>query len=497
MLIFARMGSMVRLRATPAHRPRARFWPRILSCAAWAVAAAGAGTALAQQREPAAEPPAADASAAEALPSDAPEQAEAESEAAASGAAESQAAPEEAAPRFVTRFEAQIEMQRLAAEEQYAQAADIGAQLIPLTTQEFGIESLETASAYEALASVQSRLGEHTQAEANYLQALTIYREIAGSFDEMLIDPLLGLGDNYHEGGQYLNAVSAYNEARTVSRRVDGLLNEGQIVMLDRLTESFERLDQLAEAHTQQLEALMLVERNHPPASQEVFDAIYKYGAWLRSVHRYNEEREQYFRIERIVRDMYGDDSPRLVRPLRERAISFRVQGNAASQGISGLRDALAIVEAQDNPDPLMLGAVLRDIGDWDVAFGRLGTDGADYLRSWRALGEAPNGEQLRNEWYGGIEFVFSAPLSRRGLSDDPEAPRGRVLVRFDIDQYGRSENVTIVDSQPAGLKDEAVARHIRQSRFRPNISDGQLVVSRNRALDIVFRYSEGDEDED
>jgi hypothetical protein len=46
-----------------------------------------------------------------------------------------------------------------------------------------------------------------------------------------------------------------------------------------------------------------------------------------------------------------------------------------------------------------------------------------------------------------------------------------------------------VVTSDPAGLKDEAVARHIRESRFRPNIVDGELVTTRGRALDVVFRY--------
>jgi TonB family protein len=136
-----------------------------------------------------------------------------------------------------------------------------------------------------------------------------------------------------------------------------------------------------------------------------------------------------------------------------------------------------------------MLADVRREIGDWDVAFARIGTQGAEYMRSWSSLGAVPNGEQLRKSWYGGIESVLSAPLSPRSLTNDPEAPRGHVLVRFDIDATGRSQNVTVVSSDPVGLKDEAVARHIRESRFRPNIVDGRLVTTRGRALDVVFRY--------
>jgi tetratricopeptide (TPR) repeat protein len=394
------------------------------------------------------------------------------------------------AERVITRFEAEIELRRLIAEGQYAEAAEIGVQWVPLTEAEFGPQSLEAAEAYATLAAVQSNLGDYTTAENNYLHALSIYREVAGSFTEAIIEPLLGLGDNYQSSRQYTNAISAYNEARTVSRRVYGLQNEGQIVILDRLTKTYGDLDQPIEAHEQQLEALELVTRNHGPNSPESLEAIYRYALWLRSANRYTEEREQYFRAERLIIESYGDESVMLVRPLRERAISFREQGAATAQGIGGLRDALALLEAEVNPDPLMLAEVLRDIGDWDVAFNRIGTQGAEYLRSWALLGGVPNGEELRKTWYGGIETVFSAPLSPRSLSSDPSAPRGHVLVRFDIDAFGRSQNVTVLASDPPGLKDEAVARHIRESRFRPNIVDGKLVTTQNRALDVVFRYA-------
>jgi tetratricopeptide (TPR) repeat protein len=394
------------------------------------------------------------------------------------------------AERVITRFEAEIELRRLIAAGQHAEAAKIGEQWVPLTEAEFGPQSLEAAEAYATLAAVQSKLGDYTTAENNYLHALSVYREVAGSFTEALIEPLLGLGDNYQSSGQYTNAVAAYNEARTVSRRVYGLQNEGQVEMLDRLTETHDRMNQPIEAHERQLEALQLVTRNHGASSPETLEAIYKYALWLRGAHRYTEEREQYFRAERLIIENYGENSVMLVRPLRERAISFRVQAAATPQGIGGLRDALAILEAEANPDPLMLAEVLRDIGDWDVAFNRIGTEGTEYLRSWALLGNVPNGEELRESWYGGIETVLSAPLSPRSLSNDPSAPRGHVLVRFDIDAFGRSANVTVVASDPPGLKDEAVARHIRESRFRPNIVDGELVTTRNRALDVVFRYA-------
>lgn len=397
------------------------------------------------------------------------------------------------ANQIVSRFEAELEMQRLMQEERYAEATEFGPTLVHLTEEEFGLKSTAAADAYVELADAERLAGEYEKAETGYLHALDLYREADGQFSARLIDPLVSLGDNYQESGEYTKALSAYDDARNVSRRVYGLLNEGQVEILDRLTKSYESLDQLPEAQEQQLAALTLVQRSYPPSSPEVLDAIYKYALWLRESHRYNEERDQYFRADRIIRDAYGDMSVYLVKPLRERANSFRIQGVASSQGSGGLDDALEILQAQADPDPRMLAELLRDRGDWQIAFSRFGGDGSEYLQSWQLLGELPDGDALREEWYSGIEFVLRAPLSRTGLTDDPEAPNGHVLVRFDITPIGRTENVSVIASEPPGLKDDAVSRQVRQSRFRPNIEDGQIITATNRALDFQFRYLTGE----
>jgi TonB family protein len=77
-----------------------------------------------------------------------------------------------------------------------------------------------------------------------------------------------------------------------------------------------------------------------------------------------------------------------------------------------------------------------------------------------------------------------------RGLSEEQNAPRGHVLVSFDLDIMGQSGNVTVVESEPTGLKDEAVLRHIRRSRFRPQMANGDLVHAEALALQFNFRYA-------
>lgn len=405
------------------------------------------------------------------------------------GDAQASAEPGDASPPPATRLETLLDFTRLAQEERYEDALPLGEELLKLTEAEFGARSLETAEAYETVARVQSQAEEHVLSEQNFLHAVALIRSVDGTFSELAVEPLMGLGDNYQEWGQYLNAITAYNEARTINRRVFGLLNEGQIPILDRMTDSFQSLEQYQEADEQQLTILNLAERNYPPGSPEYLEGIYHYAEWLRESGRYHEERAQYARAQRIIRDQYGKESVLLVRPLREIGNSFRHQRIPEGQGISALRSALEILELPQQDDPRAEAEVLRDMGDWEIAFSRMDPDLNYYRRAWQLLGEVDNGEQLRETWFGQLENVLGEPISQRGLSSDPDAERGHVIVQFNVDRYGRTQDVSVSSSDPPGLKDEAVARAVRRWRFRPFMVDGEIVEKERLALQFNYRY--------
>jgi TonB family protein len=364
-------------------------------------------------------------------------------------------------------------------------------QLVATNIAEFGRKSLAVAEAYVDLADAQRQAKEYEKAAESYLAAVDVYRSIDGPFTPLAIAPLTGLGDNYHEAEDDANAVAAYSEARTVSRRAYGLHNEEQIALLDRMSRSLLDLNQVTEAEAQQVEALRLIQRSHPADSDAVLEAIYKYADWLGERTLFQLQRDQYMRALRIIREVHGDRDVRLVTPLLGIGNTYRDERNPAGPGISSLEDALALLLEQPERDPVALAGALRDIGDWSVAFGKTGYEGMEYQRAWQLLESAPNGAQLRREWFTGANYVLYEPISPRGLSTDPDAASGHVTVSFDIDVAGNSTNVQLVESNPVGLKDEAVLRHIRRSRFRPVIEQGQLVPGRNLAIQVKFRYLE------
>ena len=375
-------------------------------------------------------------------------------------------------------------------------------QLVANAVAEFGRKSLQAAEAYLDLADAQRRAKQHEEAAENYLAAVEVYRSVDGAFTPLAIPPLTSLGDNYREANDHVNAVASYSEARTVSRRAYGLHNTEQIDLLDRMSRSLLDLDQLSEAEAQQLEALRLIQRSNPPDSDAVLEAIYKYAEWLGDRLMFQHERDQFMRALRIIRE-------RLWRPRRTASQSAARDRQHVSRGTQSRRrrdlvapGSAALLLEQPERDPVAIATALRDIGDWAVAFGKTGYDGMEYQRAWTLLGSAPNGEQLRREWFSGANYVLYEPISPRSLSTDPDAPSGHVTVSFDIDVAGNSSNVTLIDSDPVGLKDEAVLRHIRRSRFRPAIADGQLITAKNLAIQVKFSYqpeavSAADEDDD
>jgi len=392
-------------------------------------------------------------------------------------------------PAPVTRLETLLEVNRLADAGRHDDAQPLLEQLLRLTEQEFGPTSREAAQAYELAGRIEREADDHQRAEEYFLKAVDIVRSLDGTYTELAIEPLLGLGDNYHEAGQYVNAITAYNEARTVSRRVHGLLNEGQVPILDRLTESFRALDQYAEADEQQQTILQLAERNHPRGSPEHLEAIYGYGLWLRDSGRYHDERARYAQAMRLIRDVHGKESVLLVRPLREIGNSYRAQRLPDNQGISSLRSALELLDAQGGEYPLLRAEVLRDIADWDIAFSKVDPDIERYVLAWQLLGELEDGDALRREWFEPLQSVFDEPISQRGLSRAPEARPGHVIVAFDVDRFGRASDVRVVQSEPAGFKDDAVVRAVRRWRFRPLVRDGEVVARDDVALRVNFRY--------
>lgn len=392
------------------------------------------------------------------------------------------------------RFETQIAFDAEVAAKQYGEAATTGERLVELTASEFGDKSLELATVLTKLGDVQREDGDHDAAEQTFMRAINIVRETDGQFSTHLIAPMVGLGNNYEAAGDHLNALSTFSEARALNRRAFGILNPDQVPIMDLMSDTLYKMDRMSDAEDLQVEALEMAERTYGQDTIGTLDAIYKYARWLHRFNRVGDELDQYQHAIKIIEDAEGDTSLRLVTPLRAIGNSLREQRIEDGHGIGSLRHALDIIKSQPDPDPLELAKTLRDIGDWRTAFTRVGVDGDEYVQAWELLGQVENGEALRHEWFTGVEYVLFEPLPSRRISRDADALEGHVLVKFDLDESGRPDNIEVVQSDPPGLKDDAALRSLRQSRFRPNMKDGKIVATHGLAVNFRYPYIPEDE---
>jgi TonB family protein len=67
-----------------------------------------------------------------------------------------------------------------------------------------------------------------------------------------------------------------------------------------------------------------------------------------------------------------------------------------------------------------------------------------------------------------------------------PRKAKGHVVVSIEITETGRVGNVTVVESTPNGVFDEAALTAVRKWQYEPRREDGTAVASQARAR-LVF----------
>jgi tetratricopeptide (TPR) repeat protein len=377
---------------------------------------------------------------------------------------------------------------------EFETAATTGLRLIELVEAEEGPNSTALAEVLFEVGDVQRQAKQHDAAEVTLMRSIEIYQAQGGRTAPELIKPMTSLGMNYNDAENYGPAIGVLGEARTLSRRNFGLLNEGQIEIVDHLTVGFVGLRQYEQADHQQLMMLQLYQRNHGTDTVAALPGVYKHAAYLRRRGLYGEALTLYQRSVRVIQDELGKTDPALAAPLRGIGNSFREQLLFDGLGASALKRSIEILEQADPVDYANLAQSYRDLGDWLTVFSRIGNGAKEYELAWQLLDQAEDGEELQERWFGSrtAKWVHQQPFSQRGLrlkGQEPGLKDGFVLIQLDVKSNGRTDNIVVIESEPAGAKDETIARSARKSRLRPHIVDGKVARLEGLRLRYEFTY--------
>ncbi|MBL8200300.1 MAG: TonB family protein [Chromatiales bacterium] len=415
------------------------------------------------------------------------------------------------APVAAERAAAEERYQRLIAEDRNAEAAAAAVEVVNLTAQLHGTDSIELAGPLTNLATAQLRNGDLREAEANYQLAIALLEKREGFLSARLVDPLTGLGEAYVRSEQYALATQAYERALRVNHVNEGFYNLEQIRIRDGLTEGYLGQQDLEKANFHQEAQIYVQQRKLGRDNPELVGPLTKLGRWYDRSGQTEAARLVYQGAARIVQKTGGEDSPDMVEPLLAIAETYRQQAllppdpesNQSPETLlplSGmmLRKALGIVEKQSPPDPESRARILVKLGDLYLMWGKQNTAADRYREAWQALSADPALEARRDEFFakpvrimGPLPpAIFPVPPRKAPPPAPKDLEPGYVVVRFNVDQLGRVSDATVVESDPANLLEERVRATAKNTLFRPRYVDGAAVATSGLVFRHEFRYA-------
>jgi hypothetical protein len=368
-----------------------------------------------------------------------------------------------------------------------------------------------------------SQRGAQRQIAGNLLDEIRAAELRDGPNSAALIDPLTALGQLYENSGEPLLAAAAFRRAVEVVRVNYGLHSLEQAPLTRRVIEDAEAAGDHELAWDLEQELLTLAER-HPDdlrvarilreTADRRMDILARYNAGefppeivlgcyygggrcnAGSSHSVKqrlvfEAQTYYGQAVNIIlhnKRYSSDELPPLLMELADTSYRY---GNV-SLGRRSLSYLLAY-QTMNSRDWLTRIDALVQIADWDLlhAVGRDAADAAlaEYAQAYELLERNGTAQESIDQMFSAETPVFlPAFLPHPLATEETHEAVGHIDVAFDIDRYGRSRHVRVLDTSDNStrLAEKRLVQLISRGRFRPRFEHGHVVD----AAPMAVRYS-------
>jgi len=405
---------------------------------------------------------------------------------------------------------AEERFRQLIAEGRTAEAETAAKEVVNITQQLHGENSIELASPLTNLATTQLRNGDLQNAELNYQAAIALLEKHEGFLSMRLINPLVGLGEAYIRDEEYRLATEVYETALHINHVNEGLYNPEQATIRDGLTEGYLGLQDLEQANLHQDAQVYAKQHRLGPDDPELIAAFTKLGKWYDRSNQPDLAQLAYRNAARLAETKSGDNSQMLIDLLLAVAKTYREQAllpidpdsnqSAASllaMSSMTLRKALDVVEKGEPPDPVQRARIFVELGDLNLMLGKRKTASNHYKDAWDALSADADPEAQRKLFFAEpvrlmgpvAPGIFPVPARKAPAPLNKDLQRGFVVMRYDVDQLGRVLNPTVVEADPSGLLDKQVTEALERNLFRPRYVDAEPVATTGLIYRHEFRY--------
>lgn len=362
----------------------------------------------------------------------------------------------------------------------------------------------------------------------NYLNAIEDIESDYGAYDLQLSQHLAGLGQQYQNLGEHLEAVEVFKRAMHIQRVNLGLYDMGQVPLLENLIESQIALGEWEDANERYQYLYWLHRRNYGNDDPRMLPIITKLSNWHLNAYALNVNGGLFYHLINahnlyqiaadIVSNTYGNNDLRLIEPLRgltasnyflatyqaenqnklsvsngsmpaseeERARLHQYIMNSYNSGRSAINRMVDVYANNPDAPPAADLRAQVALGDWYLLFGKWHSAMEIYKDTYRKISGDSYDPALVEELFGKPVALPDLPLLEAGTGSGINA-NNFVLTQFNVNSYGRATNIKILDAQPAedNRMVTRVRRTLKQSKFRPRFENGEAVDT----VGITHRY--------
>ncbi len=343
-----------------------------------------------------------------------------------------------------------------------------------------------------------------------YQRQIEALEDREGAFSAGLSEQLLGLGLALQRNGDHLGAIEVFKRGVHISRINEGLYSQRQLSLLQGEIASHVAMGSFEEADERQRYLYRV--QAQTLSEQSRVQALMQHALWQRQAYEVGVDEEPFARLNRMwslyrlalteTVKVEGESSSALLPPLygmlraqyllsgfvgelstgtyrtrnfyasedssqmAYRSQSYQ-QGKAVIRAIYDVRAAQPTASAVDTIDTTMM------LADWSMWHGRRSDAMETYGKLYAELAQLDDAEEV-------IAAVFDEPRPLpnfpgvRALPEPETQEEGHLLLEFGVTDRGRVVDVARLDENPLNddLADD-IMRRLRQTPFRPRISDG------------------------
>jgi uncharacterized membrane protein len=351
-------------------------------------------------------------------------------------------------------------------------------------------------------------------AAGDYLLGLSIIKRgqefleaSANPFDEILVNGVMAKGICELQLGMLTDAEDTFRRAQHITHRQKGVYNEEQLPVVGYLTATNLRQRNPLAADRQQLFSLRVAEQVYGPDSIEILPTLSRLGSYfatrgssipMLTIPELRVERDilfkravsMYSRAIEIIEINYGVNDLRLLPTLRGLASTRMLQVTNRRYAEFALKRSLEIVDSNPNSDLTDRAQAMVDLGDLYI----ITSDekaAETYLNAWTILQETPETQLLAASLFDSPVRLYPRTSAVLYLDRAPDstAPGEKLFVelQYDVSTDGRARGVKILDKNIPNEEVRLLRQTLRAARYRPRISNGELVETEALLLRQAF----------